>query len=154
MAADPERVQSIFLAAVGQDRPADRAAVLDRECGPDAELLDRLVTASAQAPDAPRLPRIYPVLIGGDELAGDVSVERVSLTQTNFEDAPVTLAAQINAHGYDGRTLLVQLLDEEGKEVERRKVVAIDDPAAPKLAVRFHVRPRQAGLSRIFWQTS
>jgi uncharacterized membrane protein len=41
----------------------------------------------------------------------------------------------------------VQLLDEAGEEVERQKLIAIDDPAAPRLAVRFQVRPREAGVS-------
>jgi eukaryotic-like serine/threonine-protein kinase len=42
MAADPARVQAAFLAAVEQTDPANRAAVLARECGPDAELRGRV----------------------------------------------------------------------------------------------------------------
>jgi serine/threonine protein kinase len=49
MPADPKRVQELFLAAVAQ---ADRAAVLDRECGADAELRQR-VEALLRAHDAP-----------------------------------------------------------------------------------------------------
>ncbi|MEX2141064.1 MAG: glutamine amidotransferase [Pirellulales bacterium] len=135
------------LARRYQGRPLAGVLLFTDGNATDAELLDRLVTASAQSAGAVRLPRIYPVLIGGDEPAGDTSVDRVSVTQTSFEDAPVSLAAQIHASGYSGRTLLVQLLDEAGEEVERQKVVAIDDPAAPRLAVRFPVRPREAGVS-------
>jgi WD40 repeat protein/serine/threonine protein kinase len=50
--ADPKRVQSVFLAAAAQDSPAARAAVLDRECGPDAELRARVETL-LRAHDAP-----------------------------------------------------------------------------------------------------
>jgi serine/threonine protein kinase/tetratricopeptide (TPR) repeat protein len=49
MPADPKRVQDIFLAAVTQ---TDRAAVLDRECGADAELRHR-VEALLRAHDDP-----------------------------------------------------------------------------------------------------
>jgi serine/threonine protein kinase/tetratricopeptide (TPR) repeat protein len=38
MPVDLERAQTVFLAAVECDDPAGRAAVLDRECSPDAEL--------------------------------------------------------------------------------------------------------------------
>jgi uncharacterized membrane protein len=135
------------LARRYQGRPLAGVLLLTDGNATDAEMLDRLLTASGQAPDAAHMPRIYPVLVGGDKPAGDLAVDHVSITQTNFEDAPVTLAAQVNSIGYSGRTLLVQLLDEAGKEVERQKIVATDDPAAPRLAVRFQVRPRQAGLS-------
>jgi uncharacterized membrane protein len=135
------------LARRYQGRPLAGVLLLTDGNATDAEMLDRLITASTQTPDALRLPRIYPVLIGGEKPAGDVSVDRISITQTNFEDAPVTLAAQINAHGYNSRTLLVQLLDEQGQEVERQKIAPDDDPAAPRLAVRFQVRPREPGLS-------
>jgi uncharacterized membrane protein len=135
------------LARRFQGRPLAGVLLFTDGNATDAEMLDSLVTASAQTADAVRLPKIYPVLIGGDQPADDLSVDRVSITQTSFEDAPVSLAAQIQTSGYSGRTLQVQLLDEAGEEVERQKIVAIDDPAAPRLAVRFQVRPRNAGLS-------
>ncbi len=135
------------LARRYQGRPLAGVLLLTDGNATDAELLDRLVIASAKSASGVRLPPIYPVLIGGEQPAGDLSVDRVSITQTSFEDAPVSLAAQIHAHGYSGRTLHVQLLDEAGEEVERQKIVAVDDPDGPRLAVRFQVRPREVGLS-------
>jgi serine/threonine protein kinase/WD40 repeat protein/tetratricopeptide (TPR) repeat protein len=44
MPVDPERVQAVFLAAAEQESPAVRAAVLDRQCGCDAELRQRVQT--------------------------------------------------------------------------------------------------------------
>ncbi|HKB37950.1 MAG TPA: serine/threonine-protein kinase, partial [Gemmataceae bacterium] len=44
MPVDPERVQAVFLAAAEQGSAAGRAAVLDRLCGPDAELRQRVDT--------------------------------------------------------------------------------------------------------------
>jgi WD40 repeat protein/serine/threonine protein kinase len=51
MPSDPKRVQSVFLSAVEQPA-ADRAALLDRECGTDAELRQR-VEALLKAHDEP-----------------------------------------------------------------------------------------------------
>src|SRR5262249_18527758 len=42
MPVDSKRVQSVFLAAVEAADPAGRAAVLERECGTDAELRRRV----------------------------------------------------------------------------------------------------------------
>ena len=42
MPVDPKRVQAIFLAAVEHQDPADRAAILDRECATDSELRQRV----------------------------------------------------------------------------------------------------------------
>ena len=42
MPADPSRVQAVFLAAVELPDPAARAALLDRECGSDAALRERV----------------------------------------------------------------------------------------------------------------
>jgi serine/threonine protein kinase len=51
MPADPARAKSLFLAAAELPGPAERAAFLDRECGPDAELRAR-VDALLRAHDA------------------------------------------------------------------------------------------------------
>jgi eukaryotic-like serine/threonine-protein kinase len=52
MPIDPKRAQAVFLAAVGFDEPADRAAALDRECRGDGELRQR-VEALLRAHDQP-----------------------------------------------------------------------------------------------------
>jgi serine/threonine protein kinase/tetratricopeptide (TPR) repeat protein len=52
MPVDSKRVQSLFLGAVEHAAPADRAAVLDRGCGYDAELRRR-VEALLRAHDEP-----------------------------------------------------------------------------------------------------
>jgi eukaryotic-like serine/threonine-protein kinase len=52
MPVDPERVQAIFLAAVEQGNAMGRAAVLDRLCGADVELQQRVETL-LRAHDAP-----------------------------------------------------------------------------------------------------
>src|SRR5688572_252564 len=109
----------------------------------DAEALERMV--AQQSPAGTRLPPIYPVLVGSEKAIGDVSVDRVTVTQTNFEDAPVTLAAQATASGYRGRNVVAQLIDESGKPLQQQ-VAKVDDDGKP-IAVRFQLRPEQSGVS-------
>ncbi|MBI2925605.1 MAG: hypothetical protein HYY24_07870 [Verrucomicrobia bacterium] len=63
------------------------------------------------APDLAGLPPIYPVVLGTDEPIKDIAVQRVGVTQTSFEDAPVTIQADVAADGYEGESLVAQLLD-------------------------------------------
>ena len=42
MPLDPKRVQAVFLEAAEYHDPADRAAILDRECSDDPELRERV----------------------------------------------------------------------------------------------------------------
>ena len=42
MPLDPRRVQAVFLEAADYHDPADRAAILDRECSADLELRRRV----------------------------------------------------------------------------------------------------------------
>ena len=61
MAADPARLKELFLAAAAAPSPAERASLLDRACGDDAELidtdsvLDGLAQVDAEAADLVRL---------------------------------------------------------------------------------------------------
>jgi uncharacterized membrane protein len=109
----------------------------------DAETVEKLADARPQGGD--RLPPIYPVLLGTDTPADDISVERVTVTQTNFEDAPVTVAAQVAGSGYAGRSLSVRLLDETGKVLETQKTKLETDRKPATL--RFSVKPEHAGVS-------
>src|SRR3954454_15375769 len=57
------------------------------------------------------LPPIYPVLIGNDEPARDISVNNVKISQTSFEDAPVTVQADVAQSGYNGENLVVKIIE-------------------------------------------
>jgi serine/threonine protein kinase/tetratricopeptide (TPR) repeat protein len=56
VAVDVERVQSVFAAAAGLNDPAERAALLDRECGGDAELRRRVERLLKAHDDSRGLP--------------------------------------------------------------------------------------------------
>jgi hypothetical protein len=114
----------------------------------DAESLERVLSRNAPDPNNPTravIPPIYPVLYGRSAPPTDISVERLDVTQTNFEDAPVTLAAQIMTAGYRGRTLIAELLDEAGKSLEQQKV-RVEQDGEPVVA-RFRFKPETQGVS-------
>lgn len=95
--------------------------------------------------DWKQLPPIYPVAIGSDSELADVSVSRVSVTQTNFEASPVTIITEVASLGVAGRKIVLRVLDEGGKELERRTLAASADGAP--LAQRFLIKPEQPGIS-------
>ena len=99
---------------------------------------------SEELADAGKLPPIYPVVLGDEDTKKDISVRRVSARQTNFEAAPVSISAEIVAHGYQGQTVVVQLLDEKGQMLEEQKVrdVADDHP----FALQFQAKPDARGI--------
>jgi len=93
--------------------------------------------------DAKTLPPVYPVMLGSEEELPDVSLTRVQVSQTNFDAAPVTINAEIEARAVGERKLVIQVLSEDGKEVERRTV----KPEQGKtLAERFLIKPDKVGV--------
>jgi uncharacterized membrane protein len=91
------------------------------------------------------LPPVYPVVIGRDEAIKDISLQKVAVSQTAFEDAPVNIQADVASSGYSGRNIVAQLLDPAGKKVEEQSVRA--PPEGDLLTFRFQVRPEKPGLS-------
>jgi uncharacterized membrane protein len=64
--------------------------------------------------DAPALegcPPIYPVVSGRDLGLQDISIQKVSVSQTAFEDAPVTVNAAVGAQGFAGSEIMAQLTE-------------------------------------------
>lgn len=92
----------------------------------------------------------FPIAVGGDRAAPDIRISRVTSSQTNFEAAPITVAAEVIANGYAGKTLSVKLLNEKGETVEEQKLADLsDDKPVP---VRFQVKPDEAGV--LFYQVN
>lgn len=105
---------------------------------------DGSATDSADTIDWKKLPPVYPVALAAEGPLTDVAVTQVAVSQTNFDAAPVTLVAELDARGLGGREVLVRLVDERGQEVERRKLTTSDAALA---AQRFLVKPEKAGVS-------
>lgn len=56
-------------------------------------------------------PPVYPVVLGSDKNLTDISLERVHVSQTAFEDAPVTIQADVAASGFDGQKIVARLTE-------------------------------------------
>ncbi|HEX5398240.1 MAG TPA: glutamine amidotransferase [Verrucomicrobiae bacterium] len=56
-------------------------------------------------------PPIYPVVLGSDKSLPDISLERVHVSQTSFEDAPVTIQADVAATGFAGQKIVARLTE-------------------------------------------
>src|SRR5207237_3191177 len=65
----------------------------------------------ADLPALDGAPPIYPVVLGSDLAIQDISLNKVGVSQTAFEDAPVTVQAEINASGFDGSPITTRLIE-------------------------------------------
>ena len=97
-----------------------------------------------QIGDWDALPPVYPVVLGGNTKLRDLRINRVTVSQTNFEAAPVTIAAEVVTENFAGDAVIMQLLDETGTEIQR---VTRRGPDAQPLAHRFEFRPDKPGVS-------
>ena len=59
------------------------------------------------------LPPVYPVVLGAEAGLADLSLSRVTVSQTNFEAAPVTIAAEIQSRGLAGRPVVLRVLEQD-----------------------------------------
>jgi len=96
-------------------------------------------------PDVPGLPPIYPVVIGSQDPIKDISIQQVSASQTAFEDAPVSVQANVSATGYRNSSVVAQVLDRAGKPVAEQTLQVRKD--ADTLAFRFQLKPSAPGVS-------
>lgn len=104
-------------------------------------------------------PPIYPVVIGEDTTTHDLSLEKVMASQTAFEDAPVTVQAEVGARGFGGtkvNTRLIEVASNPGNSgtnqnlPDKNRIVAElqqstkgDDSS---LNFRFQIQPDKPGL--------
>jgi hypothetical protein len=115
------------------------------------------------SPDLTGLPPIYPVVLGKDDPIKDIALNKVTVSQTSFEDAPVTIQADVVSAGYSGSSVVAQLIEigrsgstnspatnSAAATASAGKVVAEQTLKAPRdgdvLPFRFQIRPVQSGL--------
>jgi len=101
--------------------------------------------ALGATPKLDGLPPIFPVVIGRRDAVKDISVQQIAVTQTSFEDAPVTLQADVMTAGYRGQPIVTKLVDRAGKTVQEQTAEARAD--GESLAFRFQLKPELPGLS-------
>lgn len=94
------------------------------------------------------LPPIYPVIVGADaksQEVADLSLSRLSVTSTAFEDAPVTIQADVQQTALPKAKVTAQVLDESGTIVKQETQSFGANGAA--LPFRFQIRPTKPGVS-------
>ena len=108
------------------------------------------IAADLDDPAALRgLPPVYPVLFGSETPLRDIAVTKVSVTQTAFEDAPVTITAEASAVGFSGEDLIAKLIAIEPGKAASAPVATQTMPVPrneEKLAFRFQIRPVKTGV--------
>lgn len=90
------------------------------------------------------LPPVYPVLLGAGEGFKDIALSGLKVTQTEFEDAPVTIQADVQVLGLRGESVRTVLLDSDQNVVEEitRKI----EDAQTRIPFRFQFKPRSHGV--------
>lgn len=89
------------------------------------------------------LPPVYPVVFGNSTPPRDLALQQLHTTQTEFEDAPVSLQADVSATGYRGETVVAQVSDVTGKVVAEQSHPARDNNVV--IPFRFQLRPESSG---------
>lgn len=67
------------------------------------------ITSDLGSLDAKALPPVYPVVFGSDQTDAEATLGPTTATQSAFEDAPVTISAEIHATGMSGRNIRVRV---------------------------------------------
>lgn len=95
---------------------------------------------------------IYCVLPDGEQAPVDKAIGQIAVSKTAFEDAPVTIQAQVVAEDdFQGQIhATLKPLDEPAGETQTA-VVNVTDPSSPR-SLRFHVRP-QGGRTSFYQLT-
>lgn len=95
-------------------------------------------------PDLTGLPPVYPVVVGRPDAVRDVSINRVTVNQTAFEDQPVVLQVEAAAPGFRGQRLEARVRDQSGQTVVTESAtVRRDDEPVP---LRLQPKPGKGGL--------
>lgn len=104
-------------------------------------------------PDLAGLPPVYPVVIGNQERIHDIAVQQVHVSQSSFEDGPVSVQADVAAAGHRGVTLAARITDLTGKVVQEqlaevgRNRGERQSQDGDNAVFRFQLKPERSGLS-------
>lgn len=96
------------------------------------------------ATDLPEnLPPVFPVVISSGRTPVDAAIDDISIRETVFENAPITIDATAHVRGMQGRRISARLLDDTGRVVEEQPRNATSD--SDLLNFRFLVTPSKSG---------
>lgn len=74
-------------------------------------LTDGNATDIDDSMDFTGLPPVYPVIMGQTEPERDLAIRKISVSQTSFEDAPITIQVEVSAKGYTGATIVANAVE-------------------------------------------
>lgn len=106
-----------------------------------------LADLESQAAEWKKLGPCYPVVVDETAARPDVAINSVSVSETSFEDAPVTVTCDVRASGLKNATNLAvacQLIGTDGGVLEDQTIPLTDGEHA---VFRFQAKPTTAGLS-------
>jgi len=114
-------------------------------------LTDGIAADPANMEKLRQLPPLYPVIFTRDDPGRDLAITNSSVTLTAFEDAPVTIQADIAAIGFSGEEIVGKLVPvEAGKAADDEKPIATETATVPansgKVALHFQIRPAKTGV--------
>ncbi|GEP42988.1 glutamine amidotransferase [Brevifollis gellanilyticus] len=121
------------------------AAVVLVTDGAGTDLATNASNDPAKQSEGVTLAPVFPVIVGKDEPAPDLRIVEHSVTQTSFEDTPVTITARIAGHGFVGKQVSAVVLDEAGKAIAIEKLKLSKDGEGQ--TVRLKVPAVKPGLS-------
>lgn len=98
------------------------------------------------------VPPVYPVVLGGEGPRRDLALSSPAVTQTAFEDAPVTVTGEIRSEGFGGEEVRIRLVAAgTGSGVPAVKPLADQNVRVPvsggSVPYRFEVRIPETGVS-------
>jgi uncharacterized membrane protein len=91
------------------------------------------------------LPPVYPVVLGKSDPIRDIAVRQAGVSQSEFEDAPVSVQADVAVNGYSSEEIVARILDRTGHPVAEQTMRARRNDDT--LAFRFRFRPHEPGLT-------
>lgn len=106
----------------------------------DGQATDRSEWTSLKEMGVP----IYPVVCGDIGSQRDIAITSISVSQTDFETAPVTLSATVSATGYEASSIEVDLIDSDGKLIQTQPAKSVEEKKDAKVEFRF--RPSAPGV--------
>lgn len=149
-----ERLQNVadFQGLTHTDQKSELSGALKtlRQNNPGSHLAAVVLISDGNPTDAAawqsagRAP-VFPVLVGKAAPTPDLALLEPTVTQTPFEDTPVTITLRVLGHGFAGKDVSVSAIDELGKAVVTEKLRLATDGSAQ--AVRLRVPAVKPGVS-------
>ncbi len=88
---------------------------------------------------------VFPVVLTGESAPGDIRIDNISVTQSDFETAPVSIKVVVASQALPSQEIIVRLIDAEtAKTVEEQTIRVPADGQSQPLAIKF--RPAKPGI--------